>query len=511
MSLPDYFDRNAVAAAQAISGLDKERLAHQLDRVVVGVTLGSDADTAEGRALADLLVRLLARLYPKLTLKAPGARALLATMEDLASCINPNIETGGTPTVEVVIGNPRLTRSKATRIFAGTRSWDGRVSASQTLSCGDSSIPFGAGIAACLVAANIFRHIFLASPQLDSDATFSALENGELLKFRKRIRGSAGRIVLIGAGAIGNAAAWALSRTQMTGEVHIVDHERVDLGNLQRYVLTARSDVGAQKSELLAGKFQGPLSAVPFDTDLANYLQANGHVHQKMLLALDSARDRRAAQASLPKWVANAWTQPGDLGMSTHDFLNGACVSCLYLPEQAGHNEDQLIAEALGIPDRIMEVRTLLFRGEGTPRGLLDAIASARNVDIERLLPFEGRTVRSLYTDGFCGGAVIPLGQIGAPRADVHVPLAHQSAFAGILLAAAAVRHSLGGAKGSKITQLDVLKRLPMELTRPAAKPERQNCICQDADYRAAFDAKYSTVASQTTISVKTARVQKSV
>jgi hypothetical protein len=300
---------------------------------------------------------------------------------------------------------------------------------------------------------------------------------------------------LVGAGAIGNAAAWALSRTEINGEVHIVDHERIDLGNLQRYVLAARSDVGAVKSELLAGNFQGPLSAVPFDMDLASYLQENGHVHQRMLLALDSARDRRAAQASLPKWVANAWTQPGDLGVSTHDFLNGACVSCLYLPDRAGRNEDEIIAEALGIPDRVTEVRTLLFRSEGTPRTLLEAIASARNVDIARLLPFEGRTVRSLYTEGFCGGAVIPLGQMGAPRAEVHVPLAHQSALAGILLAAAAVRHALGGAKGSKITQLDVLKRLPTELTRPAAKPERQNCICQDADYRDAFDVKYPAAA----------------
>ena len=60
---------------------------------------------------------------------------------------------------------------------------------------------------------------------------------------------------------------------------------------------------------------------------------------------------------------------------------------------------------------------------------------------LAKLLPFEGRPLRTLYTEGFCGGAVIPLGDPERPANDVHVPLAHQSALAGVLLAAAAVGH----------------------------------------------------------------------
>ena len=45
-----------------------------------------------------------------------------------------------------------------------------------------------------------------------------------------------------------------------------------------------------------------------------------------------------------PRRVANAWTQPGDLGVSSHDFLEGACVNCLYLPDGEQKNEDQIIA-----------------------------------------------------------------------------------------------------------------------------------------------------------------------
>ena len=145
----------------------------------------------------------------------------------------------------------------------------------------------------------------------------------------------------------------------------------------------------------------------------------------------------------MPRRVANAWTQPGDLGVSSHDFLEGACVTCLYLPDGEQKNEDQIIAESFGVTERLMQVRTLLYQNEGAPRDLLVAIATARDLPLAKLLPFEGRPVRALYTEGFCGGAVIPLGGSGRPANDVHVPLAHQSALAGVLLAAAGVRMGL--------------------------------------------------------------------
>ena len=101
----------------------------------------------------------------------------------------------------------------------------------------------------------------------------------------------------------------------------------------------------------------------------ARLLEKTHHQAENLLLALDSAKDRRAAQASLPRRIANAWTQPSDLGVSQHEFLDGACVNCLYLPEIRQRNEDDIIAEALGVPERLMEVRELLYRRDGAPRG----------------------------------------------------------------------------------------------------------------------------------------------
>ena len=490
MAIPDYFGRNAVAISQALSGLDEERLKSTLSEVCIGVTIGQDANGYEGRAILDLLVRLLARLYPTITFRAAQDTDIAEEASALASRINPRIELSGTPTVEIVIGKTRIRRCAPQRIFVGASGWSGKISTRCSQACGDSNNPFGAGVAACLAAANLFRHVFLPEVGLNRDSKF-LIPHSHTMSADVTSTGDIGNIVLAGVGAIGNAAAWALARTSLKGSVTIVDHESIDLGNLQRYVLAERVDEGEKKVKLAAGEFNRALKAETHECKLAEFLQKKRHKVDRLLLALDSAHDRRAAQASLPRWIANAWTQPNDLGVSTHDFFGGACVYCLYLPSGTGKNEDEIITESFGVPDRLRQIRDLLYKNEGAPRDLLESIAAARNIPIDQILPFEGRPIRKLYTEGFCGGAVIPLSQAGAPRGDVHVPLAHQSALAGILLAAAGVQNVLGVAVGSFKTQYDVLKPCPNFRVHPVAKDPRGICICQDKDFREVYQRKY--------------------
>lgn len=133
----------------------------------------------------------------------------------------------------------------------------------------------------------MFRLAFLPDAKQDEDSSFSALQAGELRGFERELSGALGEVVLIGAGAIGNRAAWALSRVNMSGRLRIVDHESVDLGDLQRYVLAERKDEHAVKAHLLSRYFQGPLLAEGVPLDLAEFLDREGHAHEAMLLALD--------------------------------------------------------------------------------------------------------------------------------------------------------------------------------------------------------------------------------
>ena len=492
MAISDYFQRNAVAISQALSGLDEQRLETVLSDLCIGVTIGPDADGCEARASIDLLTRLLARLYPSIVVHDERVDVDEDDVNALAQRINPRIDLSGRPILQIVIGSPQVTQSASRTVFVGSNGWLAKLSTRVPQECGDTNNPYGAGLAACLAAADIFRSIFLTDTELDGDFEFDFPTIAGCANNLGNIRGHVGNIVLAGAGAIGNAAAWALARTDVSGLIEIIDHESVDLGNLQRYALAERNDENKPKADLLAGKFIGMLPARAQNCSLADFLQKRRHKTDTLLLALDSARDRRAAQASLPRRIANAWTQPGDLGISVHDFLDGACVNCLYLPNSEMKNEDQIIAESFGVSeDRLMQIRVLLHENAGAPRDLLEAIATSRDIPLDKLLAFENRPLRQLYREGFCGGAVISLAEVGTPASDVHVPLAHQSAMAGVLLAGTAVQMVMGNGGTSAVARYDVLKAQEQFYTHPIAKQPGGKCICQDNDYIGAYCKKY--------------------
>jgi hypothetical protein len=492
--LADYFARSAVAAAQVLDGFDEERFRAHLERTPVG--LSGATVTAEADALLDLAVRLLARVYPQLAISVPGPVG--ARLRRLATAINPAIELVESAKAGIVVGDGE---AFADSVFAGSEGWDALVAAAGHQPTGDSQNPFGAGAAACHAASALFRRIFLPDWQdrVDHALRFSVFRGERIAAGEPGPdlpAAFAGEVVLVGAGAIGHGALWALRRLPAKGTVHVVDPEQVELSNLQRYVLADRSDEGALKVELAARGSKG-VEIKPYEGQLAEFVAAKGYTWPAMLLALDSARDRVGAQASLPGWIANAWTQPGDLGVSAHSRFggDGACVGCLYLPAGRVKNEDELVAEALGVPQLLMQIRALLYTGNPVERALLEAVAEAIGQPPATLLAYEGRPIRELYIEGFCGGAVIPLGEAGKPHAaahDVHVPLAHQSALAGVLLAAALVRHALEGAPAiTTVTRVDVLRQLGVHISQPARAVRDGRCICDDPDYRAVFAAKY--------------------
>lgn len=504
MALADYYGRTALAASQVIGGFDEARFRRALQSITAGLAFGSEAaEQREGVAVLDLAVRLMARLYPSLELRpGPGvaAGALAERLAALAQAVNPLIELGGGANVGVSVGTDAS--SFGSTVFAGSDSWDALVSTRQSVPVGGSTNPLGAGAAACLAVAHLFMRVMFDDWEARSTC------DGRLSTFNFDVVPTGpgaptdawqlpGDAVLVGLGAVGNGAAWALSRSPLAGRLHLVDHEDVELSNLQRYVLAGRSDEGRSKVDVASSSFSDSVEVVPHHQTWGAFVEGTGYHWPHVLVAVDSARDRRAVQASLPRWIANAWTQPGDLGLSVHGRFDGpgACLSCLYLPGATAPNEDEVVAMALGIPQLVVDVRTLLHNGAGVHGEFLHAVARGLGLDPDLVLPYEGRPIRELYVEGVCGGGLLPLGAVGAPSQGLHVPLAHQSALAGILLAAALAQVAVGGSDDNttKVTRLDILGPLPKYPTQPALKAGTGMCICEDTDYRDAYVRKYGS------------------
>src|SRR5207244_2771974 len=124
----------------------------------------------------------------------------------------------------------------------------------------------------------------------------------------------------------------ALARVgALAGTLTGVDDEAVDLTNLQRYVLATQNDREKSKTEAFSAALAGTgLTVKSHKGPWGDYLRSRGDTRlERVAVALDSAKDRIAVQAGLPRWVCNAWTQTGDLGVSRHEFLGEqACLAC---------------------------------------------------------------------------------------------------------------------------------------------------------------------------------------
>jgi len=500
MALAPYFSKAGLGAAALMQDMGCDRLASLVEPLAVRIAFGPDAvQSPEGRVLLELTVNLLARFYPTLQFapEGPGADAHAASLQDLARSINPEIDFRGPDdrTPCIAVGNVRPVRDTFC-VYVGSKDWVAHVSTQSARTLGTSANPFGAGAAACIGTAFVFRHLFheqlgVPAPDQELSLSMASYDVG-----RRRSTGTAldrdlGVVALVGAGAIGNAAVWGLARTQATGDLHVIDGEVVDDTNPQRYVLTAAADVRTQKVALAARHLAGTrLTVHQHAMSWANFVTATNHDCPPLVAcALDTAEDRCAVQSSLPEMILNAWTQPGDVGISRHEFLGkSACLACLYWPRTQRKNFDELVKEAIRYSGELMEVRDMLYLRTPLDDAWLDRLSADMGVVRATLTPFRNKTLDEFYREGICGGHVMAV-----RGAKVVVPMAFQSAFAGLMLAAEIIKtaptHKL---KADMVTtKIDLLRPIGTRLSEAANKTADIRCICRDPIYVRRYEQKY--------------------
>ncbi|HUX65646.1 MAG TPA: ThiF family adenylyltransferase [archaeon] len=487
MALAPFFERvyGALGGHLAIS---RDSLSAVLDDVTVGILCGKDLDNND-IWIAELSTNLLARLYPRIAIMGPYKH--VTTLRNIALKINPEIEFA-----ENVSGAPTICVGAAIAedaIYPNASGWVARVNHTPSKHGGPSN-PYAAGAAAALACAEIFRRIFLKSHQ-EQDVSLS------LLNFDKATGASLelvdeniGEVLFVGVGAVGNAALWALSRdTQTRGRLWLVDGEDVTLSNLQRYALTTYADVG--RSKVLLGQSalsRSSLDVVSIQLTLEQFIETQGAIDIPVLVvSVDNVDGRRSAQALLPRLVVNGWTGEQALGASWHVLSRDtACLACLYHPHRQGASATEQAAKALGLTHD----RVALLWVSHQPLSDEDIHTAAETLGVKDavLEPWKGKSLGDLYTDVVCGS--VPLDVTGVGRVET-VPLAHQSALAGILMAAELLKRTQPGLAAISqseplISWDDVLRAPPTVWGKPRAR--EKGCICGDPDYQDIYAKKWS-------------------
>ncbi len=508
MMLANFFDRNLAAAIEVLRGADPVAFRSRLSKLAVDLSFDrSAAISSEGRVALEMATDLLARFYPGLALTPLDAGtetvALAAALQRAARSIHPGIDLRPKPAKvahRLVVGSTTPPGDQPC-VFVGSEGWTALLDDAAPTGCVDSHNPFGAAAAACLGVARAFRSVF--ADELGAVVADGRVEVDILHQMLGRCpaepRPPAGidlaGIHLVGLGAIGRATGWTLSRMAgLHGELHGVDHERIERTNLQRYVGTTQNDQAKSrlKTRSVARMFEGTtVDFVPHPSTWGRYLAERGDCDLgAVAVALDTAAGRIAVQAALPRRLLNAWTQPGDLGVSRHDFLSGPCLACLYLPAGKVRSLSENVADALGLPEP--EIRERLHVGFRVNRAFLARVEKATGVSVEALRPFEGEPLSAFYAKAVCGTAHFGASR-GGDRGAAAVPMAFQSALAGVLLAAEIVAEVAPLRTGSlqPVTKMNLLRPIGRYLTEPAVKHGSGRCLCQDPCYVSAFQAKW--------------------
>ena len=244
------------------------------------------------------------------------------------------------------------------------------------------------------------------------------------------------RTYLAGAGAIGNGFLWAAHHLDLRGQLEIVDDDRVDSGNLNRQVWFDVDDIGKPKADRLAARAQ------PFFPHLALVsrparLQAlaektDGPWLERLIVAVDSRRARRALQNEFPGEVFDASTTDIREIVLHHNRqpTDAACLSCIYEPDQEELSREQHIAEHLGVSlDEVRSERISAACAQGIAKRFPGLTAAH----------LEGTAYDSLFKRLCAEGA---LRTLAGKR--VIAPFAFVSVLAGTLLALELVRRPTG-------------------------------------------------------------------
>lgn len=520
MALAKYFSKNLLAINRLLK-TEHSILEERLNSCLITIAFDENAiNTFEGSCTLDLIIRLFARLYPKIKILDlhGGFQDKANELKNLALRINSNIEFNSENSQEeicIVAGwTEKKLVTKGIIVYLGSDNWISKISLNSIQKFGSSANPFGSGFSACLAASNAFRYIFrdlLSRCPLDEKVEFSVfslninddLDNPPLVKtvFQD--------LVIVGIGAIGNGLIWGLSKLKdIQGEIHLVDHETVSLSNLQRYILLDETDEGKVKVEVASDFLMDQRFNISFTIGKwGNYVQARNNFRISCVaVCIDNDKDRIGIQSSLPKMTFNSFTEVESIGLTRHrNFSTEACLSCSYIPLKKKRDFFHEVADNCNVPERADLIK--VYYNANVPvnipipnicqESLLQLIANANSIEIEELAQFNGMVINQFYSNFVCGGVILQKSKADLSITNVDAPLAFQSAMAGILLAAELVRHFMYS-NYIKESRTDIYHLSPImkgfnPYHRPLLKDDTGRCICQDVDFIMRYLAKWDS------------------
>ena len=297
-----------------------------------------------------------------------------------------------------------------------------------------------------------------------------------------------GAITVVGAGAVANGLIFALGVIPgLTTQVSIIDDQAYDEGsNLNRCLLANLSDKSKPKVASIASiKFDG-VRIIPYQSRYES-LKTSLKTSEIVLSTIDENKPRTIIQSDLPRLLFHGATGNNVGTISRHDFLNDACLGCLFFDDEIVSNN---IAKETGLPydkaSKLLATELPLSTDE------IRIVAEKSGIAIGTIEQYVGKPLAELYRKEICGVV-----KVNIAETEVAGTASFVSALPGVLLAGELLKEQI-----SQFKQFRLSNYLSLSLFNPAyrwllkkPKDERCSCLCGDQIMQHAYKEKWRSFA----------------
>lgn len=246
----------------------------------------------------------------------------------------------------LALGNPRVSSNSDSTIRIDGAGWRARVVRDGSVASvtGGNDNPIGPAVAACLGGAEVFKTVAGMPPASRSaeflyDAFNHRLNPDDTAANDPPFPTSLelGTVRMVGVGSVGSAAAYFLRRLPADSTVQLVDHDEVELVNLNRSPLFTAEDAleSAMKVDTASQFLADHMDARSFPVDYESFEDADP-ANPDVVLPLANERNVRSnIQYGRPPLQIHATTSQSDVAVRRTIPLDEPCLLCHFPPSEA--------------------------------------------------------------------------------------------------------------------------------------------------------------------------------
>ncbi len=508
----------------AADPMEREAIASALDERTIEIAFPSGPLAHRHQILGITLTDLLGRLFPRIAFDLesgvaaspelpPGPELFLDRLEE-ARKHGTTPQASGDRALRIGIG--AVDSADIYADGAGWRSYLGTEPSQLQAEAGDQN-PLGPLAAASRAAAHGFGQLFadtLGTPSTPASAYFSSFDyrrssepfnDPPEAKVPASIKG-----VLVGAGSVGGAAIYALSRLPgLHGSLAIVDPQNLEAKNPDRALLATSllAESGAEKATVAADAlrhFGDGLALDPRRETVDEFLASREREDPLPLIlcAVDSPASRRSIQDCLPLDLVNAACNASEATVSGHRTGAGPCVCCLQMRDILDGDTIRwrLIAAATGFERN--QVLGMMVNKLPLDRNHLRGIEEHRGMTPGSLAEHEGLTIEEIWRSHLAYGET----ELSDSRSAAAVASPWITSLAGFFLAGEALKRCAGepyanaalGPDGPAVKWEEKLNGSPLDgLLGTPSRWAGNECLCRSPRRRRITIARYGLSANQ--------------